>query len=138
MRQRKVPWPSGRAFIVGFILITGAIILCKDINSKSADKRCTEETNAYLVDEHVEEYLYAPYHGGRVTTQYNTTVYYVVDIMGARYNITLSMPGKRVAPVTLPVKYNPNNLGEFMYNTTELNYLIGNDEEWLYYDGEGG
>lgn len=134
-KPKKLPWDLGRLFLVLFVLVTGVVFIFLDKHEEDFNVRCSAETQACLVDENIEEYLYAPYHGGRVVTRYNTHLTYVVDFGSVSYSIKLSMPGKKVAPITLPVKYNPDDVSEFMYCTEELNYVVG-DDEWVYYTGE--
>ena len=97
--------------------------------------RCTGSAAAYLVSEYVDEYLYAPYHGGRVTTKYTTHLKYSVDIEDKTYSFSLKIPGLRKTVEYLPVKYNPSNPSEFFYCTTELDYAV-TDEEWIYYKAD--
>lgn len=134
-KPKKLPWDLGSLFLVLFIIITGIVFMLLEKDEENFNARCSAETQACLVDENIEEYLYAPYHGGRVVTRYNTHLTYVVDFGLVSYSIKLSMPGKKVAPLTLPVKYNPDDVSEFMYCTEELNYIVG-DNEWVYYTGE--
>ena len=134
-KPKKLPWDLGKLLLVLFILVSGVLFIFLEKDEENFNARCSAETQAYLVDENIEEYLYAPYHGGRVSTRYNTHLTYVVDFGSVSYSIKLSMPGKKVATITLPVKYNPEDVSEFMYCTEELNYIVG-DNEWIYYTGE--
>lgn len=93
---------------------------------------CTGSATAYLVNEYVDEYLYAPYHGGRVTTKYTTHLKYNVDIEDITYSFSLQLSGKRKTVEYLPVKYNPSNPSEFFYYVAELS-ATEFDREWMYH-----
>ena len=116
-------------------LFVALIVLATVLRYNATVDRCTGSTTAYLVSEYVDEYLYAPYHGGRVTTKYTTHLKYSVDIEDKTYSFSLKIPGLRKTVEYLPVKYNPSNPSEFFYCTTELDYAVA-DEEWIYYKSD--
>ena len=135
-KKIKLPWSIESVIAVLFIIISGVYFIAFDVKQNNVWDKCTSETEAYLVDEYVEEYLYAPYHGGKVQIKYNTHLTYRVDFRTESYTIKISRPGKKIAALTLPVKFNPDDNSMFFYNTTALDYIIGDDEEWIYHECE--
>ena len=138
MEEKKIKFPWQIKSVIGvlFIIVTGVWFIAFDVKQNNVWDKCTSETEAYLVDEYIEEYLYAPYHGGKVQTRYNTHLTYRVDFRTESYTIPISRPGKKVAALTLPVKFNPDDNSMFFYNTTELDYIVGDDDEWIYHEGK--
>lgn len=86
--------------------------------------KCTESVNAGVSGFYDDEYLYAPYHGGRVTTEHRYYTTYTVTVNGKDYWITLmtvNLIGKDKSGV---FKYNPDNPDHSYFDMTEV---CGND-----------
>lgn len=114
------------------ILFAVLIVVATNLKYNATVDSCTGSATAYLVNEYVDEYLYAPYHGGRVTTKYTTHLKYDVDIEGITYSFSLQLSGKRKTVEYLPVKYNPSDPSEFFYYVAELS-TTEFDREWMYH-----
>lgn len=81
--------------------------------------KCTEEVVGYVSNEYVEDYLYAPYHGGEVQQRYKTHVTYSFDVDETRYNVYMQHPGYFTYPEAMVFRYNPDNPTEFIYDVSE-------------------
>lgn len=104
--------------ILLLVIMTAIIIISiGKYKQKASLLRCTESAIATMSYEYVESYLYAPYHGGDVTTRYKTYVNYAFDIDGTTHTIRFVFPGKRIDyPNAVDVIYNPDDPTEFWYN----------------------
>ena len=81
--------------------------------------KCTEEVVGYVSNEYVEDYFYAPYHGGAVQERYRTHVTYSFDVDGTRHNVYMQHPGYFTYPEVMVFRYNPDNPTEFIYDVSE-------------------
>lgn len=117
---------------VGVLTLIGLCLFGAHLG-ESARERCSAITDAKLVDCEVEEYLYAPYHGGRVTTHYTTHGSYMFTIGENEIYIPISKGGKETFPETIRIKYNPDTPMEFFYDTTDIGILLGEDK-WIYHN----
>lgn len=117
---------------VGVLILVGLCIYGAHLGD-SARERCSSTTDAKLVDCEVEEYLYAPYHGGRVTTRYTTYGSYMFAVGENEIYIPISKDGKEPFPETIQIKYNPDVPTEFFYDTTDIGILLGKDK-WIYHN----
>lgn len=102
----------------------------KWLEHKAMD-RCSEEVLGYVADVHVEDYLYAPYYGGVVTTKYNTYVTYAFDTGEETYIVIMKAYYNRVDyPKVMSFKYNPDDPSEFFWDVSEWNEH--ESPEWRY------
>lgn len=99
----------------GFLVIA---IIGNSWESKFKNK-CTEEVIGYVSNEYIEDYLYAPYHGGRVEERHRTHVTYSFDVDGTKYSVHMQYYGYHTYPGTMVFKYNPDNPTEFIYDVSE-------------------
>lgn len=89
------------------------------LKNKAMD-RCSEEVLGYVFNVYVEDYLYAPYYGGVVTTKYNTYVTYAFDVGEETYTATMKAYYNKVDyPKVMSFKYNPNDPSEFFWDVSE-------------------
>lgn len=90
----------------------------------------TEYTTAIKIKESVEDYLYAPYHGGRVQTRYNYyyTYEYIVDDKPYYLNIKSVV---KIDTSDVTVRYSKDNPEDVYF---DKNDLYANPEEvWVKY-----
>ena len=117
---------------IGVLILIGLCLLGAHLGG-SARERCSVTVDAELVSCNVEEYLYAPYHGGRVTTRYTTYGVYSFTVGETEISIPISRGDRSPFPETIKVKYNPDNPTEFFYDTTDIGILLGKDK-WIYHN----
>lgn len=98
---------------------------------RKAMERCSEEVLGYVAGVYVDDYLYAPYHGGEVTTKYNTYVTYAFDTGDETYSVVMKAYYNKVDyPKVMSFKYNPDDPSEFFWDVSEWNSHTS--PEWRY------
>lgn len=111
-------------FFGGFLVVS---ILGNIWRTRFVDE-CTEEVVGYVSNNYVEDYLYAPYHGGIVEERHRVHVTYSFDVDDIRCSIHMQHPDYAEYPDTMVFKYNPDNPTEFIYDVSEW---YGEDEpDW--------
>lgn len=108
-------------FFGGFFVIS---ILGNIWRSRFVDE-CTEEVVGYVSSSHVEDYLYAPYLGGRVEERHKTNVTYSFDVDDTKCSVHMQHYNCAEYPDTMVFRYNPDNPTEFIYDVSEW---YGKDE----------
>lgn len=83
------------------------------------EHKYTEYNTAIRTKETIEEYAYAPYHGGRVTSRYNYyyTYEYIVDDKPYRLNIRSVV---KIDTLDVAVRYSKDNPEDVYLNKSDL------------------
>ena len=111
--------------LIIFIIYTGYGAIVRH----QVEKRCNVETVANLVEDRREVYQYAPFHGGRVEYKDEYFLTYQFNINDTTYSIYKHSYDPNY-PESIAIRYNPNDLTEYLYNNNE--FIFGKEDAWVW------
>lgn len=128
MSKKHIEETQIQMWFVGIVF--AVICIISIIGYHKFEKEYTEYTTAILIDSTQEEYLYAPYHGGRVYPRYNYyyRFEYIVDDEPYWFTIKSDVP---VEALDMSVRYNKDNPSSIYINYSDLN--PGSSMGWIKY-----
>lgn len=121
--------------IIVALILVGCIFLLISVGIPTAKLwfNCTEEACATMSDVYVEDYLYAPFHGGQVTEKHRTHVSYVFDDGITKHTIHKTYPDLyNEYPTSIKIKYNPSNPNEFWFDNSMVSEDSDSKPEWVF------